>query len=166
MTGKTHAICGTFTMVAIAAVKLGGIEFGDYTVLPAISCLAAPAGSYMPDIDLHRSKMGIKHPWISKMFTHRGFTHTFAIPALLALFQYFLMMYNIPFLPDLVFGYNVGWIVHILADMFNKKGVPILWPLTKKHFHIATFLTSSWQEYVFIPLWFVIVIVALRFIPL
>lgn len=156
MTGKTHAICGTITAVTIAVCTKGSIQMGTYTVLPAISVLAAPTGSYMPDIDLHRSKMGSKHKIISKLLTHRGFTHTLVVPMLLVLLQYWLMSLPIPVLPDLVFGYNVGWLIHIIADMFNKKGVPVLWPLTKTHFHVASVLTSSKQEYFFIFFWVVV----------
>lgn len=153
MTGKTHAICGTITAGTIAVCNLKGINFGDYVVLPMISVFAAPTGSYMPDIDLHRSKMGSKHKILSKLLTHRGFTHTLAIPALLAFLQYWLMSIPIAVLPDLVFGFNVGWVIHIIADMFNKKGVPVLWPLTKQHFHVANVLTSSNQEVAFIFFW-------------
>lgn len=140
-------------MIAIAVCNVSGLDFGSYSVIPFISILAAPMGSYMPDIDLHRSKMGSRHKWISKMLTHRGITHTLLVPAILLLLQYWLMSIPIVLLPDLIFGFNVGWVVHIAADMFNKKGVPIFWPLTKGHVHIASVLTSSWQETVFIPFW-------------
>lgn len=156
MTGKTHAICGTMTMVAIAACNAKGLDFGGFSLVPWVSIVAAPSGSYMPDIDLHRSKMGSKHKIISKFLTHRGITHTLLVPFLLALLQRVVMDARIPLLPELIFGFNVGWIVHIIADMFNKKGVPILWPLTKKHFHVASVLTSSNQEYFFIFFWFLL----------
>lgn len=151
-------------MIAIAACNAKGLDIGPYTVMPWVSVLAAPTGSYMPDIDLHRSKMGNKHKIISKLLTHRGFTHTLVIPILLVLLQYFLMDHHILLLPDLVFGFNVGWVVHIIADMFNRKGVPILWPFTKRHFHVANILTSTGQEYVFIVFWIVINIAACYFI--
>ena len=152
MTGKTHAICGTVTMAAITVVCLTG----DYDFVPIVGLLAAPTGSYMPDIDIHRSKMGSKFKFISRFLTHRGITHTLLVPFLLYLLQVWVTGKGIPVLPSLLFGFNVGWIVHIIADMFNKKGVPILWPLTKKHYHVASFLTSSWHEYVFIALWIVL----------
>lgn len=153
MTGKTHAICGTVTAIAIAACNYKGIQMGGYTLLPIISVVAAPSGSYMPDIDLQRSHMGNKHKFISSLLTHRGFTHTLVIPLLLWLFQWWLMSIHIPVVPDLVFGFNVGWLAHIVADMFNKKGVPILWPITKQKYHVATILTSTKQEYIFIAFW-------------
>lgn len=159
MTGKTHAICGTTACLAVAVANAKGIDFPGYTLIPWVSLIAAPAGSYMPDIDLHRSKMGSKHKIISKLLTHRGFTHTWTVPIILALLQWWLMSIPIVFLPELVFGFNIGWVAHIVADAFNYKGVPLLWPLTKKHFHVASVLTSSWQETLFIPVWVIACIV-------
>lgn len=156
MTGKTHAICGTMTMCAIAVCNAKGIDFSGFPLVPWVSIVAAPSGSYMPDIDLHRSKMGSRHKILSKILTHRGITHTLLVPALLVFLQYVIMDMRLPLLPELIFGFNVGWVVHIIADMFNKKGVPILWPLTKRHFHVASVLTSSNQEYFFIFFWFLV----------
>lgn len=153
MTGKTHAICGTIAMLAITATHFSGFQLDGYTYLPAIGLISVAAGSYAPDIDLHSSKMGHQHKFISKHLTHRGMTHTLLIPILLLVGMLVIASFKIPVLPDLILGFNVGWVVHILADLCNRKGVPLLWPLYKKKVHIATFLTSSWQEYVFIFLW-------------
>lgn len=153
MTGKTHAICGTITMVAVTAIYFSGFQLDGYTYLPAVGLLSVAAGSYMPDIDLHRSKMGQQHKFISKHLTHRGITHTLLFPAIIHLIMLMVAAAGIPVLPELIFGFNVGWVVHIAADLCNRKGVPLLWPVYKKRIHIATFLTSSWQEYVFIFLW-------------
>ena len=138
MTGKTHAICGTVTMLAITAVSFRGLPIDGHTYLPAVGLLSVAAGSYMPDIDLHRSKMGQRHKFISKHLTHRGNTHTLLFP----------VIFIFP-----IMGFNVGWVVHILADLCNRKGVPLLWPLYRRRVHIAAFLTSTWHEYVFIILW-------------
>ena len=153
MTGKTHALCGTVTMLAITAVNLQGFQFDGHTYLPALGLISVAAGSYMPDIDLHRSKMGQQHKFISKHLTHRGITHTLLVPVILFVAMLVVAAMNIPLLPELILGFNVGWVEHILADLCNRKGVPLFWPLYRKRVHIATFLTSSWQEYVFIFLW-------------
>ena len=153
MTGKTHAICGTVTMLAITAVNFSGFQLDEHTYLPAIGLLSVAAGSYMPDIDIHRSKLGQQHKFISKHLTHRGITHTLLFPVLLFIAMLMVAAVNIPFLPDLMFGFIVGWVVHILADLCNRKGVPLFWPFYRKRVHIASFLTSSWQEYVFLFLW-------------
>lgn len=153
MTGKTHALCGTITMLAVTATNLSGFQLDEHVYLPAVGLLTVAAGSYMPDIDLHRSRMGQRHKFLSKHLTHRGITHTLFIPVILFIFMLVVAAMDIPVLPELVLGFNMGWIVHIAADLCNRKGVPLFWPFYKKRVHIATFLTSSWQEYVFIILW-------------
>jgi inner membrane protein len=115
--------------------------------------VAALVGSYMPDIDIEQSKMGQKVGFLSKMLTHRGITHTLLVPALLAVLIWWILPKNIPLLPTVVLGFGVGYVVHIVADMFNSKGVPILWPLAKAHIAIASLKTRSWHEFVFILLW-------------
>ena len=60
-------------------------------------------------------------------------------------------------LPSLLFGMGFGWLFHIIEDMFNKKGCPILWPLTNKKLHLplGPFLvkTRTWQEAIFLIVW-------------
>lgn len=60
-------------------------------------------------------------------------------------------------LPSLLFGMGFGWLFHIIEDMFNKKGCPILWPLSNKSIHLplGPFLvkTRTWQEAIFLILW-------------
>lgn len=153
MTGKTHALCGTVTMLAITAVNLSGFQLDGHTYLPAIGLLSVAAGSYMPDIDIHRSRLGQQHKFISKHLTHRGITHTLLFPLVLTVVMLMTAAAKIPVLPDLIFGYTVGWVAHIAADLCNRKGVPLFWPFYKKRVHIATFLTGSWQEGAFIFLW-------------
>lgn len=153
MTGKTHVICGITTMAAIAVCNLDGINIVGYRLLPLVSLFTAPAGSLMPDIDLHTSTLGKKHPKIAKAIKHRGITHTLLVPLIMIFLQWWLMGIHIPFLPELIFGFNIGYIIHIVADMFNKKGVPILWPAVPSNFHVATVLTGSKEEYVFITCW-------------
>lgn len=153
MTGKTHALCGTVTMAALTAVQLHGFDLMGHTYLPAIGLLSVAAGSYAPDVDIQRSRLGHKYKFLSKHLTHRGITHTLLCPALLFLCMAGVASAGIPFLPDLIFGFLLGWVVHIVADLFNKKGVPVFWPLIRKKVHIATVLTSSWQEGVFAVLW-------------
>ena len=154
MTGKTHMICGTITMAAITAVAFSGFQLGsEYVYYPAIGLLTVAAGSYMPDIDIERSKMGAKHPFISKMLTHRGITHTLLFPALLIVAMLFIAQQGIMVLPELIMGFTVGWVVHIIADLCNKKGVPLFWPIIQEKVHIAKFKTGTWHESVFIVLW-------------
>jgi len=50
---------------------------------------------------------------------------------------------------SVMFGFIVAYISHILADMCNRKGIPLFYPFTKKHFHIAKVKTGTWEEIVF-----------------
>lgn len=140
-------------MLAVTATHFSGFQLDGHTYLPAIGLLTVVTGSYMPDIDIHRSKLGQQHKFISKHLTHRGITHTLLIPIILFVVMLMVAAAKIPVLPDLILGFNVGWVVHIIADLCNRKGVPLFWPFYRKRVHIATFLASSWQEYVFIFLW-------------
>lgn len=59
---------------------------------------------------------------------------------------------------SLIFGLFFGWIMHIFADLFNGKGIPLV-PGSNKHYHIMNvktksyndtgILSSNWQE----PVW-------------
>lgn len=53
----------------------------------------------------------------------------------------------------LMFGLSVGWAGHIFEDLLNKKGCPILFPISKSHVHFLSIKTRSWQETVFLILW-------------
>lgn len=153
MRGRTHAVCGVITMAAITAATANSLNIGAYHLMPAVGLVLAGPGSYGPDIDHHATSLGHKHPFISRHLTHRGITHTLLVPAILVGIIYLCFTYNVTIIPDLLFGYLVGWIVHIIADMFNTTGVPILWPLTNKKISLGPFVTGTWHENLFIILW-------------
>lgn len=130
-------------MLAVTATHFSGFQLDGHTYLPAIGLLTVVTGSYMPDIDIHRSKLGQQHKFISKHLTHRGITHTLLIPIILFVVMLMVAAAKIPVLPDLILGFNVGWVVHIIADLCNRKGVPLFWPFYRKRVHIATFLARA-----------------------
>jgi inner membrane protein len=43
-------------------------------------------------------------------------------------------------------GFCIGWISHLLADTFNRKGVPWFYPLDGRYYHIANIVTGSKRE--------------------
>ena len=151
MTGKVHTILGVSTAIA-TAVCLPEVYILGATVYPAIGIIAAIPGSLLPDIDIKQSKAGQKVPWLSKMLTHRGITHTLLVPAIIA--GIFFLCVNFPVVPSLLFGLEIGYLAHIVADMFNSKGVPVLWPIMPSKIHFASIKTSSaGQQTVFIIIW-------------
>ncbi|MDR1523302.1 MAG: metal-dependent hydrolase [Endomicrobium sp.] len=153
MTGKTHAICGTAVMALITVKFPESLVLFEQDYTPAIGLATAAIGSYMPDIDMVQSKLGSKHKIIASLLTHRGITHTLFIPAILVLLMYYASLNGLPVIPELILGLNIGWVAHILADMFNKKGVPLLWPVYLGKIHIASLVTGTWHEAPFILIW-------------
>jgi inner membrane protein len=161
MRGSVHAACGIGVMIYLNVTHLEDVVLLNQSanvmtmsMAPMVSTFTAMIGSYMPDIDIENSKMGRKAGFLSKMLTHRGITHTLLVPVLLALLIRYMLTFPPLLLPTVaVLGFGIGWLIHIVADMFNSKGVPILWPLTKSHIHIAAFKTGTWHEFVFIVLW-------------
>lgn len=157
MTGKTHMICGVSTyaylLLSVSEVSSAGL------VASAAGLVGASMGSYLPDIDLATSKAGHMAPWISKLTQHRGITHTLLFPALLAALAWYTYTLPIPILPTFIFGLIVGWIAHIVADLFNSVGVPALWPIVRQKIHIASFKTdNNTHQMIFIVIWEVVLI--------
>lgn len=160
MRGHTHVAVGVSAMAILTAKYGTQMTFLDVSISLPIAMLTAATGSLLPDIDLPMSKMGSKHPFISKHLKHRGITHTLLVPAILTFimtismnyiqYQFIGLMLN-----SLLFGLIFGWTMHIFADLFNRKGVPIFWPITKHHFHIATVTTGTWQESAWLLCYFI-----------
>lgn len=167
MSGKTHVICGTTALIALA-IKYPDIlqNFGT-NMSPFLGLVSVAPFSKIPDVDLATTSYGKKYPIFSKIFSHRGMTHTLLFPAVLMVVLEMcgaLAMNStsksesmvLGIFASILFGGFVGWIVHIVADAFNKKGVPILWPLTSKKFHIPCMKFKSnnpKHEFVFLCLW-------------
>ena len=151
LTGKTHVVLGTAAAIALTLKYPQGLNLIGMNISPAIALLTVSAGSYGPDIDIQQSHLGQQHRIISKHLKHRGITHTMFVPAILL--NVMLLAKDLPFLVSFIFGFLLGWLTHIFADLFNKKGVPLLWPFTSKKFHIASFKTRTWHEAVFTVIW-------------
>ena len=115
-------------------------------------------GSYAPDVDLKNSTLGQKLRMISHLFRHRGLTHTLLFPVLLTLLMMGLKAQGMAVVPELLLGFNVGWVTHIIADAFNHKGVPILWPIVRKKLHVASVRIWTWQESAFLWAWLIVTI--------
>ena len=93
---------------------------------------------------------------ISHLFRHRGLTHTLLFPVLLTLLMMGLKAQGMAVVPELLLGFNVGWVTHIITDAFNHKGVPILWPIVRKKLHVASVHIGTWQESAFLWAWLIV----------
>ena len=129
--------------IAIAQPKL---QINHMTIYPVISLTSGSIGALLPDIDAPNTSLGHKHPFVSKIFKHRGFTHTGIVAA--SFTALFLLMdigkVNIATIlaHSLMFGFVVGYWSHIIADMFNYKGVPLLWPIIPNRIHLMGVVTG------------------------
>ena len=140
MTYKTHFIGGicaaalTSTIMPVDSVVLT-------TVVSAVSAL-------IPDLDIEDSKLGRKagvvSKGISRAFGHRGFFHT----PILYIVLYVLMNMFLPTFVSL--GFLIGTMSHLILDSFNYKGIMWLYPLTKRHYHIASIKTRGLGETMFL----------------
>lgn len=125
----------------------------------AITTLAGVTiGSLLPDIDEPRSYVGNRSMGASNIvkfiFGHRGFTHSILAMIIMLLPLYWILhlqsysfsFYSLVdyggiqtvtdglahFLLMFFYGLGLGYILHILEDMFSIKGVPLLYPIKKK----------------------------------
>ena len=159
MQGKVHVLIGAGSLALLCVKCPTGFEFAGAKVIPAIGMITAAFGSYLPDIDQTRTHMGQKHKVTSKVVNkvgggHRGFTHTLVIPAILAVLIWYVGTHlTQPLLSSavmsLLFGVEFGYTMHIVADMFNGKGVPLFWPLIKGKVHIMDLPSSGGVPFVF-----------------
>lgn len=129
----------TTSLAAVSLLPVAGVSL-------SISLLAGViVGSVAPDIDepksyVGRRTKGISH-FVKLLFGHRGFTHTM-IPCLLL----GVLAFNLN--SELLWGFALGYFLHIVGDSFSKSGVPFLWPFTKKHIGVPLYKTGGVLELV------------------
>lgn len=104
-------------------------------------------GSLLPDIDHPKSAFGRVVPFlsypISAIFGHRGITHSFlAIAAVSATLWHY--DYKLWFVAPLA----VGYLSHLIGDVFTNSGAPLLWP-NKDKVSFPLFNTGTWFEAIF-----------------
>lgn len=162
MTGKTHIIGGLD--VALAAPLLSttigtlvvSMGYSEY----ALCLFAAVVGSLFPDIDLHHSKIGHKAGAVSWLihyiFGHRTLFHS----PLLMVIIYFVMAALFREYQVYIIFFLIGMGSHLLLDMCNKKGIPLLYPFPKR-FHIMGVKTRSMSESITFVILLVIFLVLL-----
>ncbi len=116
MLQKTHlAISILFILIFIELVEYKWIFV-----------LAVLIGTYIPDIDSRYSSVGRrKTARILQIFTkHRGMIHSFSFLLTICLFLTL-------FFPKFVFGFFLGYGLHLFADSFTKEGIKPFYPWRK-----------------------------------
>lgn len=112
--------------------------------------VAAMIGSVAPDIDHKNSFISNRlKPFgflVRRTTTHRGATHS---PLIISLFS-LLIYYGLELAGfsshaySITLGFFIGAISHVLLDMLNTQGVPLLFPIPKaKRFRLARILTGG-----------------------
>lgn len=136
MLAPTHSLFGVFLTLIVLA--LFGIKMSLHWTILAFAIF----GSILPDIDHTRSYIGKLFPYISKpleeRFGHRMVTHSFygwAVSTLL----FGLVLVLLHFIGfkawssglvnwRWIAAFSTGYMSHLLIDMLNTRGVPLLWP--------------------------------------
>lgn len=115
-----------------------GIGAATTGLIPAspLTLAAAVVGGLLPDVDEPRSWIGRRLPILAyplnRIFGHRGFTHSLAALALLAIGLKALTG-TAGNLADLAWLHVclpllIGYASHLLGDLLTPSGVPLLWP--------------------------------------
>ena len=91
---------------------------------------------------------------VIKLAKHRGVTHTGLLwLCLIAPLVFYVLTGEPSTLTNVILsvyvGFLIGWFSHLVADSFNKKGVPWLFPLSSKKINFMTVTTGTHQETVF-----------------
>ncbi|RHW39468.1 hypothetical protein D1B33_01085 [Lysinibacillus yapensis] len=123
------------------------IGLTDAMVSGGVVLCGALLGSLLPDIDHRNSYIGRKLKVasfiISKTLGHRSVIHTplviFAFSALLYFFSKELTGQSQVLSSYFIMGLSAGMWSHLLLDMMTRRGIPLLYPITKKSFRIANF---------------------------
>ena len=147
MTYKTHFVGGACA-VALASTF---VEMPIETMV--ISTAVSAFSALVPDVDIDGSKINRKLGLLGKGFAavshHRGFFHT---PILYIVLYFLISVLS----KTIATAFLIGTISHLVLDTFNSKGIMWLWPLTRKHYHIARIKTRSTGETVFMIVMIVI----------
>lgn len=175
MTKSVHMTVGVSTMLLLSVAHPSGFEVLNTKVLPALALVTAAIGSYIPDFDtkpMHytQGKKGVSKAAASVASKavnkatggHRGITHTLLFPVLIyALMWYVDSSFHrarsfSSMMVSFLFGFLVGWVLHIFADLFNGKGVPLFWPLIRSKVHIADFPSEGIGQWLWCGIYMVV----------
>ena len=133
MNGTVHSIIGVSTGAAVILTASNRLPVLESSVIaPTVFMLATTTGSIFPDLDLPGRPLGF--------LGHRGFTHTLTIPAIcIVLSQIIPSGHVFDVLKAFFLGFGFAWLMHIFADLFQKRGVPLFWPFLPMKVHIHLF---------------------------
>lgn len=141
MTKETHKTGGFLlatTTLSLITLDLHNIKFSYLIILLIIYYSFADIGSVFPDIDLKSSSISKSHPFLwrslGKHFRHRGFTHSLLSIFILIICSLFLIKatYENEIIIISCCGFIIGYLSHIILDLFNSQGMELLFPFKAK----------------------------------
>ncbi|MGL4857399.1 MAG: metal-dependent hydrolase [Plesiomonas sp.] len=148
MTAQGHLL---FSVACIVLAKKAGltpelIQLDWWHAVPA-----ALATALLPDIDHPRSVLGQKLRWISipisKIFGHRGFTHSLLAVAIGLWCLLHKWPTSIPIPPGVIDALVIGYMSHLLGDALTPAGIPLFWPVKQRfRLPLLRFRTGSNME--------------------
>lgn len=147
MNSRTHAIVACSTVTSIAIINFSDPTILGVEVIPILTIPTAILGGLKADFEVGSERGKLEHPILSKAFTHRGFTHTAFVVAIMFFICYSLTMEGnvtipISIVSSLMLGFILGYATHLFIDLFNGKGIPIFWPIMRKRVHIMKITTE------------------------
>lgn len=146
MKGKIHLGLGIFigisSTVALNTSMIDGCLFVASTMI----------GSLLPDIDLPNSKISQKIPiiptLINKCFGHRGFIHSPSFLLLTTILIHQLLSHFNYHMPFIFAGFMIGYLAHLLQDMFTKGGIPLFSPFSRRRYSLSFNRSGSSIDYI------------------
>ncbi len=171
MTYHTHSIFGVlFTILIIKLLTILNIGELSYLLNGSLSngvlwkfYAAAIVGSLLPDIDHAGSKTGRYFWFISKPLKlfgikHRGFTHSIIGVLLFSFLTKELIAFN--WISTISwYGLIIGYVSHLVADMLNVQGLPLLYPNQRRFNFNTKITTSSWAENLLFLIFFITTVI-------
>ncbi len=140
MKGTTHLAVGYLAGVVFAShLQQSGTQA---TIIPIVAATAA----LLPDIDKPTSMLGRRIPLLSipaSLFGHRTLFHA----PLLYLLAYLFLAIQFPNHLILITAATIGIATHLLLDMLNPSGIPLLFPFASKRFHIANLRSGGFADW-------------------
>ena len=166
MNYKSHLYVGTIAGIT-AAMHGTKIGIAEPALIYPLCIGFSAVGSLVPDIDKSGSRISKKTPILSFLIEHlvghRGILHTpIFVILLIVLFNAIVSTYNLNnFIAYIIQAFIVGYISHLLIDLFTPKGLMLLFPLSTKYFrliglkskyrdvYISIVATIIWSLYIF-----------------
>ncbi len=143
---KNHLIFSVFFVIFFINLFSLKLDYLYVIIFSLFTCL-------LPDIDHPRSFLGYKFKWLFSWLyclKHRSITHSFIFVLFLMFLICNINLLIFHFNKNIITGLILGYVSHILADMFTCRGVDLFWPYKRKiRFPFYFFLKNKQIEYYF-----------------